>query len=183
MCYCREGLVSHISRPGIKRAHRIQRVWYSSNPPLRSTTLGRSNSFEFGERPCDNLFTSSRRPRTEKISRVWTKSHGFVGFGPCSKKPRKGSCALLCFTASLSLAASTSSTFGVKLADRVHYCPLFAYSVLTVILVCGLLLLLLCVYVCVRAQVVNLHYILSKARVASRPGVLWCYKKEVCGLV
>lgn len=28
-------------------------------------------------------------------------------------------------------------------------------------------------------QVVNLHYILSKARVASRPSVLWCYKKEV----
>lgn len=30
-------------------------------------------------------------------------------------------------------------------------------------------------------QVVNLHYILSKARVASRPSVLWCYKKEVGG--
>lgn len=28
-------------------------------------------------------------------------------------------------------------------------------------------------------QVVNLHYVLSKARVASRPGVLWCYKKEL----
>ncbi|CAM9609336.1 unnamed protein product, partial [Hapterophycus canaliculatus] len=28
-------------------------------------------------------------------------------------------------------------------------------------------------------QVVNLHYILSKARVASRPSVLWCYKKEL----
>ncbi|CAM9538532.1 unnamed protein product [Ectocarpus sp. 8 AP-2014] len=27
--------------------------------------------------------------------------------------------------------------------------------------------------------VVNLHYILSKARVASRPSVLWCYKKEL----
>lgn len=30
-----------------------------------------------------------------------------------------------------------------------------------------------------RDQVVNLHYILSKARVASRPSVLWCYKKEL----
>ncbi|CAM9344724.1 unnamed protein product [Phaeothamnion confervicola] len=28
-------------------------------------------------------------------------------------------------------------------------------------------------------QVVNLHFILSKARVASRPSVLWCYKKEL----
>ncbi|KAG5186846.1 GNAT acetyltransferase 2-domain-containing protein [Tribonema minus] len=28
-------------------------------------------------------------------------------------------------------------------------------------------------------QVVNLHYILSKARVATRPSVLWCYKKEL----
>ncbi|CAN0119983.1 unnamed protein product, partial [Ascophyllum nodosum] len=28
-------------------------------------------------------------------------------------------------------------------------------------------------------QVANLHYILSKARVASRPSVLWCYKKEL----
>ncbi|CAM9182779.1 unnamed protein product [Chrysoparadoxa australica] len=28
-------------------------------------------------------------------------------------------------------------------------------------------------------QVVNLHYILSKARVAARPSVLWCYKKEL----
>jgi N-acetyltransferase 10 len=31
-------------------------------------------------------------------------------------------------------------------------------------------------------QVVNLHYILSKARVATRPSVLWCYKKEVSTL-
>lgn len=28
-------------------------------------------------------------------------------------------------------------------------------------------------------QVVNLHYILSKAAVKSRPSVLWCYKKEL----
>lgn len=28
-------------------------------------------------------------------------------------------------------------------------------------------------------QVVNLHYILSKAQVARRPSVLWCYKKEL----
>jgi N-acetyltransferase 10 len=30
-----------------------------------------------------------------------------------------------------------------------------------------------------RDQVVNLHYILSKAQVARRPSVLWCYKKEL----
>ncbi|KXS10044.1 DUF699-domain-containing protein [Gonapodya prolifera JEL478] len=30
-----------------------------------------------------------------------------------------------------------------------------------------------------RDQVPNLHFILSKARVASRPSVLWCYKKEL----
>ena len=28
-------------------------------------------------------------------------------------------------------------------------------------------------------QVVNLHYLLSKTRVAARPSVLWCYKKEL----
>lgn len=28
-------------------------------------------------------------------------------------------------------------------------------------------------------QVVHLHYILSKAQVASRPNILWCYKKEL----
>jgi len=28
-------------------------------------------------------------------------------------------------------------------------------------------------------QVVNLHYILSKATVKARPSVLWCYKKEL----
>ena len=30
-----------------------------------------------------------------------------------------------------------------------------------------------------REQVVNLHYMLSKAVVKSRPNVLWCYKKEL----
>lgn len=30
-----------------------------------------------------------------------------------------------------------------------------------------------------REQVVNLHYILSKAQVAKRPSVLWCYKKDL----
>ncbi len=30
-----------------------------------------------------------------------------------------------------------------------------------------------------RDQVVNLHYILSKARVRARPSVLWCYKKDL----
>lgn len=30
-----------------------------------------------------------------------------------------------------------------------------------------------------RDQVVNLHYILTKAQVARRPSVLWCYKKEL----
>ena len=30
-----------------------------------------------------------------------------------------------------------------------------------------------------RHQVVNLHYILSKATVKARPSVLWCYKKEL----
>lgn len=28
-------------------------------------------------------------------------------------------------------------------------------------------------------QVVNLHFLLSQARVSSRPNVLWCYKKEL----
>jgi N-acetyltransferase 10 len=30
-----------------------------------------------------------------------------------------------------------------------------------------------------RDQVVNLHYMLSKAQVKARPSVLWCYKKEL----
>ncbi|GMK53770.1 hypothetical protein CspeluHIS016_0103560 [Cutaneotrichosporon spelunceum] len=30
-----------------------------------------------------------------------------------------------------------------------------------------------------RDEVVNLHYLLSQARVSSRPNVLWCYKKEL----
>lgn len=30
-----------------------------------------------------------------------------------------------------------------------------------------------------RDQVVNLHFLLSQARVSSRPNVLWCYKKEL----
>lgn len=30
-----------------------------------------------------------------------------------------------------------------------------------------------------REQVVNLHFLLSKAAVKSRPSVLWCYKKEL----
>ncbi len=30
-----------------------------------------------------------------------------------------------------------------------------------------------------RDQVVNLHYLLSKQRVAARPSVLWCYSKEL----
>ncbi len=30
-----------------------------------------------------------------------------------------------------------------------------------------------------RDQVVNLHYMLSKATVKARPTVLWCYKKEL----
>ena len=30
-----------------------------------------------------------------------------------------------------------------------------------------------------REQVVNLHYMLSKAVVKARPSVLWCYKKEL----
>jgi hypothetical protein len=30
-----------------------------------------------------------------------------------------------------------------------------------------------------RDQVVNLHYMLSKAAVKTRPSVLWCYKKEL----
>ena len=29
------------------------------------------------------------------------------------------------------------------------------------------------------AQVVNLHYMLSKTVVKARPSVLWCYKKEL----
>ena len=28
-------------------------------------------------------------------------------------------------------------------------------------------------------QVVNLHYMLSKAQIKSRPNILWCYKKEL----
>lgn len=28
-------------------------------------------------------------------------------------------------------------------------------------------------------QVVNLHYLLSQARVTARPNVLWCYKKDL----
>jgi N-acetyltransferase 10 len=28
-------------------------------------------------------------------------------------------------------------------------------------------------------QVVNLHYMLSRAQVKARPSVLWCYKKEL----
>lgn len=31
----------------------------------------------------------------------------------------------------------------------------------------------------VGAQVVNLHYMLSKAVVKARPSVLWCYKKDL----
>ena len=30
-----------------------------------------------------------------------------------------------------------------------------------------------------RDQVVNLHFLLSQARVSSRPNVLWCYKKDL----
>jgi N-acetyltransferase 10 len=30
-----------------------------------------------------------------------------------------------------------------------------------------------------RDQVVNLHYMLSKTLVKSRPSVLWCYKKDL----
>jgi N-acetyltransferase 10 len=30
-----------------------------------------------------------------------------------------------------------------------------------------------------RDQIVNLHYILSKATVKARPSVLWCYKKDL----
>lgn len=30
-----------------------------------------------------------------------------------------------------------------------------------------------------RDQVVNLHYMLSKAAVKARPSVLWCYKKDL----
>ena len=30
-----------------------------------------------------------------------------------------------------------------------------------------------------REQVVNLHYILSKASVKTRPNVLWCYNKDL----
>jgi N-acetyltransferase 10 len=28
-------------------------------------------------------------------------------------------------------------------------------------------------------QIVNLHFLLSQARVSSRPNVLWCYKKDL----
>src|SRR5688572_27541886 len=30
-----------------------------------------------------------------------------------------------------------------------------------------------------REQVVNIHYLLSKAAVKARPSVLWCYKQEL----
>src|SRR5258708_23882948 len=30
-----------------------------------------------------------------------------------------------------------------------------------------------------RDQIVNLHFLLSQARVSARPSVLWCYKKEL----
>jgi N-acetyltransferase 10 len=30
-----------------------------------------------------------------------------------------------------------------------------------------------------RDQVVNLHFLLSQARISARPNVLWCYKKEL----
>jgi tRNA(Met) C34 N-acetyltransferase TmcA len=30
-----------------------------------------------------------------------------------------------------------------------------------------------------KEQVVNLHFLLSQARVSARPSVLWCYKKEL----
>lgn len=30
-----------------------------------------------------------------------------------------------------------------------------------------------------KEAVVNLHYILTKARVKAQPNVLWCYKKEL----
>ncbi len=30
-----------------------------------------------------------------------------------------------------------------------------------------------------RAQIVNLHFLLSQARVSARPSVLWCYKKDL----
>ena len=30
-----------------------------------------------------------------------------------------------------------------------------------------------------RSQIVNLHYMLTKARVQSRPNILWCYKKDL----
>ena len=30
-----------------------------------------------------------------------------------------------------------------------------------------------------RDQVVNLHFLLSQARVSARPSVLWCYKKDL----
>lgn len=30
-----------------------------------------------------------------------------------------------------------------------------------------------------RDQIVNLHFLLSQARVSARPSVLWCYKKDL----
>ena len=30
-----------------------------------------------------------------------------------------------------------------------------------------------------RDQVVNLHYLLSKTLITTRPSVLWCYKKDL----
>jgi N-acetyltransferase 10 len=30
-----------------------------------------------------------------------------------------------------------------------------------------------------RDQVVNLHFLLSQARISARPSVLWCYKKDL----
>ena len=31
----------------------------------------------------------------------------------------------------------------------------------------------------IHVQIVNLHYLLSQARISARPSVLWCYKKEL----
>lgn len=30
-----------------------------------------------------------------------------------------------------------------------------------------------------RDQIVNLHFLLSQARISARPSVLWCYKKDL----
>jgi len=40
-------------------------------------------------------------------------------------------------------------------------------------------MLLLLLLLQARDQVVNLHYMQSKAVVKARPNVLWCYKKEL----